>query len=212
MNFVAIDFETASSERSSVCSMGIVKIENGQATERLSWLIRPPVLHFNPYNTYIHGITADDVKDMPQFNELWDTIKGYLEGNFIIAHNASFDISVLRSILDNYSLEYPKLDYHCSWIISKKVWPELLNHKLNMLANHLGVPFKHHDAAEDAFAASQIIVEACKIHGVESVYELSDKLSTTIGHLFPGSYIPASVGGISKKVKPKKVVPITSKF
>lgn len=40
-DFAAIDFETANKERSSVCSVGIVIVRNGEITEKLYQLIRP---------------------------------------------------------------------------------------------------------------------------------------------------------------------------
>ena len=80
--------------------MGIAFIEGQKITTRASWLIRPPDLYFDPYNTYIHGITEEDVADRPEFNKLWDEFRKYFEGRLLVAHNASFDISVLRHVLD----------------------------------------------------------------------------------------------------------------
>ena len=66
-SYVAIDFEAANSQRSSVCALGIAKINGHEIVNRASWLIRPPELYFDPYNTYIHGIAEEDVADQPEF-------------------------------------------------------------------------------------------------------------------------------------------------
>jgi DNA polymerase III subunit epsilon len=58
MSWVAIDFETANETRGSACALGVAIVEADHVVERASWLIRPPTLHFNPYNLMIHGITA----------------------------------------------------------------------------------------------------------------------------------------------------------
>lgn len=71
MKCVAIDFETANAKRSSVCAVGIALVEGKEIVQRSSWLVRPPELDFDPYNIYIHGITEDDVRDKPEFNQLW---------------------------------------------------------------------------------------------------------------------------------------------
>ncbi|HBX24434.1 MAG TPA: hypothetical protein DEF34_12500 [Desulfotomaculum sp.] len=100
MNYVALDFETANHSRSSICSVGIAVVEDGNVVERGSWLVRPPGLNFHPFFTRIHGIRAEDVMDEPDFKELWASVlKDYLIGKTVLAHNASFDINVLRYTL-----------------------------------------------------------------------------------------------------------------
>ena len=39
-DFVAIDFETANRERTSICSVGLVRVENGDIREKIYRLIR----------------------------------------------------------------------------------------------------------------------------------------------------------------------------
>lgn len=201
MNFVAIDFETANSKRSSVCSMGIVVVKDGSIVDRAYWLIRPKELYFNPFNISIHGISQRDVINEPDFYELWPQISPYLENSFTIAHNASFDISVLRSILDDYGLSYPTLSYSCSWMATKKHWPDLLSHKLDAISRHLGFRFKHHNALEDAEACAKIMIQICKDQGASSLDHLAHKLGISIGEIFPGGYIPASQSIKKNKVR-----------
>lgn len=107
MNFIAIDFETANSERSSPCEIGLVIVEDFQIVEKKSFLIRPKENYFDFYNTYLHGIDERMVKNEPEFDKIYKEIKPYFESYPIIAHNASFDISVLRHTLDLYEIEYP---------------------------------------------------------------------------------------------------------
>ncbi len=83
MDFVAIDFETANEKRNSVCELGVAIVEDDKIVESKSWLIRPPELRFNPFNTYIHGISEKDVVNQPEFDALWDEIKNYLGGNLV---------------------------------------------------------------------------------------------------------------------------------
>src|ERR1035437_5807207 len=113
MNFVAIDFETANSSRSSACSLAAGTVENGQIVRAAYSLIRPPVMKFDERNIQVHGIQPEDVRHKPTFDQLWDRILTHLENKIIIAHNAAVDISVLRSILQQYSIATPKLQYAC---------------------------------------------------------------------------------------------------
>ncbi len=190
MKCVAIDFETANSKRLSVCAMGVAVVEGHEIVERASWLIRPPELYFNPYNTYIHGITESDVADKPEFHELWGDIRQYFEGSLLIAHNASFDISVLRHVLDEYDITYPSLRYLCTWTIAKRVWPMLPSYSLDTVSEHLGITFKHHDAEEDAVACAKVALRACSQLGVGTIEDAAAKIEVASGQLSPGTYKP----------------------
>ena len=183
MNWVAIDFETANAKYSSACALGIAIVENGRIIKRASWLIRPPELYFKSYNTFIHGITAEDVKDKPQFNELWNDFRPFLEGKTVIAHNASFDMGVLRHLLDESGIPYPEVHYFCTRVLAKKVWPTLNSYRLNMISAHFGISLKHHDAEEDAVACAEISLRCCDEMGVSRLEDLAMKFGITKGFL-----------------------------
>jgi DNA polymerase-3 subunit epsilon len=155
--WTAIDFETASRERASACALGLAVIEGDRIVEKREWLIRPPGNHFESINTHIHGIHADLVAREPEFDELWMEIEPYLRGAVVLAHNAAFDISVLRASLARYDLESPRIDgYHCTVTMSRKVWPDLENHRLSSVCRFCGIELNHHEAASDALACASI--------------------------------------------------------
>ncbi|MBM6824833.1 3'-5' exonuclease [Veillonella magna] len=173
LNFVAIDFETANKLPNSACSLAVVTVEDGEITKRGYSLIKPPTMQFDPECIDIHGILPKDVADKPTFDKLWPAIYGnHLKDKLIIAHNAKFDIGVMRAMLDEYGLEWPELDYTCTVKISRRVWPDLENHKLNTLAAFLGVTFKHHYALDDAETCAKVAVAAAKERGVDSMEAL----------------------------------------
>jgi len=190
LNFAAIDFETANGKRSSACSIGIVEVKGGKVVNKKHLLIKPPILYFHPINVSIHGIRADDVRDKPQFNEIWPEIRRYFEENIVIAHNASFDMSVLRNMLDTYGLQYPETFYSCTIVMAKKLWPNFDSYRLNVLADYLGISLKHHNAQEDAMACAQIALEACRSTGVSCLHELANSLEYSNGRLYPAGYEP----------------------
>ena len=41
INFIAIDFETATGKRASICEAGICVVRDGEIVETRSWLVRP---------------------------------------------------------------------------------------------------------------------------------------------------------------------------
>src|SRR5699024_109185 len=145
MQFVSIDFETANEKRFSPCAIGVV-VANEDYIEREYYYLINPLTSFSPWNKRIHGITEADVQDAPTYAELWPILKEIMDHKLVVAHNASFDMSVMRKTLDHFQLSYPELDYLCTVNISKKVWPEVINHKLNTLATYHNISFDHHQA------------------------------------------------------------------
>lgn len=196
MNFTVIDFETANNQRASACSLGIVKVVNGQIVEKGVWLIRPYDMQFDYRNIAIHGITPKDVINEPEFDVLYETIfKDKLEGQLVVAHNASFDMSVLRESLRHYSLELPTFDYLCTVKIAQKTWPNLLNHRLDTVSSFIEFQFKHHDALEDCMASAHVLLAACKELSVQSPKEAAKMLKLHVGNMHPKGYKPCGFSG-----------------
>lgn len=191
MNFITIDFETASAQRDSPCEIGLTFIEDWKIKETKSWLIQPEGNYFDLYNIRIHGITPDQTKDEPEFDKIWPEIMPYIEGKFLIAHNAGFDFSVLRRTLELYDLDFPNLTYSCSYIFSKKVWPGLPGYGLRDLCSFNQIQFNHHRAGDDSLAAAKLSLKAFAEIGLESMDEFQEKLQIKIGSLFPGGYKPS---------------------
>lgn len=189
MDFVTLDFETATSKRASACELGITIVKNGLIKETHSWYIKPPSYpFFENMNVSIHGITPDAVKDADDFARLWGKVLPILEGQLIIAHNSSFDMSVLKNSLDHYSIEYPNVQILCSHVFSKKVWPNSARYDLFTLCRENGISFRHHRAGSDARATAELALKAFEVMGISSLHEIEEKLQTTIGHLKKGEY------------------------
>lgn len=162
-SFVAIDFETADYGRDSACALGVVRAECGRIVESQSYLIRPPRPYFQ--FTYIHGITWTRVSREPTFGELWPKIKPILEGaEFLAAHNASFDRSVLEACLGSAGLKPPELPFLCTMRLARRTWA-IRPTRLPDVCHHLGLHLKHHDALSDALACARIVLAA---HAVQS--------------------------------------------
>ena len=157
-NYTIIDFETAGRKRATACSLGMVRIEGNKIVSKFHRLLKPECFpNFDPMNVMIHGITPSDVENEPEFIDLWLEIKPWLEDQIVVAHNTSFDISVLLRTLDLYQIEIPKFNYLCSYRLAKSSLPNLPYYSLDYLANHFGINFRHHDALEDCIATSEIL-------------------------------------------------------
>lgn len=183
MDFVALDFETANADKSSVCSVGVVSVENDKIVDEFYSLVKPEPLQFDADNIAVHGLTAGMVSTAPTFAELWPELFPRLDGKIIVAHYAKFDLNVLKAVLDQYQLSYPAAEYTCSWEISKAAWPDLPTYRLDVLADKIGFRFQHHNAIEDARACAELLLSAAKEVGEDSLPELVKKLDLKMGIL-----------------------------
>lgn len=103
-NFVALDFETANQHRSSVCSVGLVFVENGNIVDKYYELIKPVLNFYNFWNTEVHGLIFDDTEHAQRISELWTSIAKQIKTMPLVAHNSVFDESCLKAVLASYDL------------------------------------------------------------------------------------------------------------
>ncbi|PSH04250.1 MAG: exonuclease [Acidobacteria bacterium] len=190
MRFAAIDFETASGAQTSACSLGIAVVENGEIVQRKEWLIRPPSLYFNPFNIQVHGITPQMVEHSPEFDALWPEIEREIGDRTLVAHNARFDMGVLRATLVRYDVWCARMQVLCSCSLSRRCWPELPRHSLDALAREFGITFRHHNAEEDAVAAARVVLRAAEEYSAENMDELIERTRIRLGEVSPGSCVP----------------------
>lgn len=183
MNFITIDFETANSNRTSACSLGITFVENKKIIETKHYYIKPTPNYYNFINVGIHGITKKDTEDKQTFKELWKEIKPYFENNKVVAHNASFDLSVLRTTLEYYEIEFPKLEYYCTMLFSKNTLKGLLNYQLSTISNHFNINLTHHNAESDAKACAEIFIKLLENENIDSFESLCLKHNFIKGEL-----------------------------
>lgn len=158
--FAALDFETADYGRDSACALSIIVVDQDQVLDSWTSLLRPPRQTF--VFTYLHGISWQDVKNKPTFGDVWPTAAKLLEKvDFVAAHNASFDRSVLRACCEMAGYAHMQMPFLCTLKLARATWG-LKPAKLSDVAHHLQIPLKHHDAASDAFACAQIMIKARK--------------------------------------------------
>ncbi|MHA2789323.1 exonuclease domain-containing protein [Corynebacterium sp. S7] len=168
LDFVGFDVETANGQWGSICQVGAVKIIDGIETERVSWLCTPPEPYnfFDPFNVGIHGITQDDVANQPAFHERLAELVDFVGDLPIVAHNAQFDATALRDACIAADEPIPHLLFACTLAQSRASSLQVENHKLPTVAAELGIEFSnHHDAAADASAAAEIMVEFARRAG-----------------------------------------------
>lgn len=169
-DFVAIDFETSNSNMSSACSIGLVAIKNNEIAETFYSLIKPNVVNFDDDNVKINGITEADVKDAPSFVEVWKKINKYFVNNIIVAHNAFFDMSVLKDCLIENDLDIPDFDYVDSIPFSTCACDGNIGRSLETRAEYFGVELgNHHNGLSDATVCANLVLACLNAKKIENV-------------------------------------------
>lgn len=160
-DFAAIDFETANSHRSSVCSIGVVIVRDGEIKEKIYRLIHPAPNYYSPGNVRIHGLTRKDTDNADYFPEVWAEIKPKIEGLPLVAHFSQFDEGCLRAVHECYDLDYPNYIFYCTCMASRRFFGhQLPNHKLDTVAEACGFELtNHHNAIADAEACAVIAMK-----------------------------------------------------
>ena len=201
MKYITIDFETANSNPTSACSIGLVLVENG-IKEEMYFLIDPEE-EFLDYNTTIHKITKEDVKNADTFDKLWQKISHLFIDTTIYAHNAGFDINVLKSMIDKYELKAPNIKWGCTLKIARKLWKdELNNFKLGTISNYLELEHNHHNALSDSLVCVAIIERGLKIMRVDTDIELYEILGIRYGEYSENKYYGSyNKYGRNRKIK-----------
>lgn len=175
VDFTAIDFETANSSAASACSVGLVKVRNGEVVDRVHWYLKPPAPHdeFFEWNIRIHGITPAMVAHAPTWRELFDDFCSFTDGDWLVAHNAGFDMGVIAKSSEVAGVAVPDHRTLCSLQVARKTY-HLDSYRLPVAAMAAGFEgFSHHDALADAEACAAIIVHAAARHETDDLERLA---------------------------------------
>ena len=153
---IAFDVETPNHRNDRICSIGLSIIEDGIVTNTKTLLVNPEC-EFDKRNIEIHGITPEVVADAPSFNVIWNDIGELFRTNLVVAHNATFDLCVLKKTLAAYEIIEPFIYFVCTQKIAAAVLHGIENYKLPTLCNYYGIALSHHDAGSDSHACAEIL-------------------------------------------------------
>ena len=160
-DFAAIDFETANECPSSVCSVGIVVVRDGEFVDRFYSLIHPEPEYYQWFCRRVHGLGPEDTDEAPVFPYVWERIEPLIEGLPLVAHNARFDEGCLRAVFEAYNTAYPDYVFLDTLAASRRRFGHALpNHQLHTVSAACGYRLdRHHHALADAEACAWIARE-----------------------------------------------------
>ena len=160
-DYVVFDLETtgAKTPPCRITEIGAFRVSGGKITEEFHTLVNPEV-PIPIFISQLTGITDRMVKYEPKFHEVAAEFLEFIGDSVLVAHNAHFDLRFLNheigKIHENYRVANPHL---CTVQLSRKLLPQIENHRLNTVAEYYSVSLvNHHRASEDAHATAHIFI------------------------------------------------------
>lgn len=155
-----VDFEIANNSMTSICAIGLCRIDDGKIVGREHYLIQPPENRYDADMSAVHGITPDMTRDAESFPIVWDKIKQHFQNTYVAAHNAKrFDMPALKAVLEHFGIEEPHFEFIDTMYVCDKYKDASCRRSLSALCEAFGIPLTdHHNALCDAEAAANLIL------------------------------------------------------
>ncbi|MBK7933126.1 MAG: 3'-5' exoribonuclease [Acidobacteria bacterium] len=159
--FVVFDLETtgAKAPPCRITEIGAYRVKGGEVLDKFHTLVNPQT----PIPSFIVGLTGINdamVADAPTFADVAHDFLEFIGDSVLVAHNSGFDMRFLNHeigrVFPDYKLANPCL---CTVQLSRKLLPDIRNHKLVTVAEHYSIDLvNHHRASADALATAHIFV------------------------------------------------------
>lgn len=189
LDFVALDLETATWSKSSICEIGIAIVKDSKVVETKSWLVKPYRNWYDSFNISIHGITPEMTKNCPSFIEVWREVQPYLDNQIVVAHNTAFDMYALKYAFEENGMSYPNFKHFCSYRVARYCFKDTYSYSLPIICEAMGIPFNlHHRAGTDAEACAKVFIKSLELSGVEDLEELQFKYEFRCGRFAEGVF------------------------
>ncbi|MBO5164581.1 MAG: 3'-5' exonuclease [Ruminococcus sp.] len=160
-SYIVFDVETPNRANDRMSAIGITVIEDGRIADSFFSLVDPET-HFDYFNTQLTGISEKTVQGAPNFAVLWNKIEPIMSSGILVAHNAVFDMGVLKKCLHDYGITWKNsAKYICTVQAGRRLLPGM-SHKLNVMCEHYGIALDHHQADSDSRACAEILLRYIK--------------------------------------------------
>ena len=157
--YAVFDCETTgtSPARDEIVSLALVRLDaDGNEVARFASLVRPscPIPR---EATEVHGISYRDVADAPALAEVAPRLLELLDGAIFVAHNAGFDLAMLRHGLAAAGIDYEPPAVACTLEAFRLLEPLAPAHSLDAVCERHGIALDAHHALDDALATAALL-------------------------------------------------------
>ena len=155
--YIAFDVETPNRYNSRMSAIGIAVVEDGRIVDSFFSLVDPEQ-PFDWCNTQWTGLASEAVAGAPTVPELWERIEPLMSSGVLVAHNAPFDMGVLKKCLQGYGIEWrTEVQGLCTVRMGRRLLPGI-SHRLNDMCAYYGIDLRHHRADSDSLACANILI------------------------------------------------------
>lgn len=159
---IVLDFETTGlypDNGDRVIEIGAVLLRNQEIVDQFQSLINPGFFVSHEIES-ITGISNAMLSEAPAAPKVMAKFIKFIDTHPLVAHNASFDQSFLVTELGHFGKKRP-LNFGCTLQVAKRLYPDVINYKLETLVRYKEIPVNHqfHRALADAEMAALLWVK-----------------------------------------------------
>lgn len=165
--YIVLDIETTGfSSTDKIIEISAIKVNNDQVVDEFSTLVNPDMKI--PQNVIdLTGITNEMVEDMPYISDVIEDFLEFIEAYPLLAHNASFDMTYIKSAVEEYTGKKVKNQVIDTLEYSRRKVPSE-DHKLHTLCEYFGVINKNeHRGLSDCYSLLKCYQEMQKLPDIE---------------------------------------------
>ncbi|MCI0689805.1 MAG: DEDD exonuclease domain-containing protein [Sporichthyaceae bacterium] len=178
VSFVVVDLETTGAgPQAGITEIGAVKVRAGQQLGEFQTLVNPGA-PIPPFVAVLTGITDLMVATAPQLGAVLPQFLSFADGCVLVAHNAPFDVGMLRRACAQLGYQWPTFDVVDTALLARRTLTldEVANCRLATLARFFRAgTTPNHRALADARATVDVLhglLERVGSYGVFSLEEL----------------------------------------
>lgn len=183
-DFVVFDLETTGAKcpPCRVTEIGAYRVRNGKIVGEFQTLVNPETF-IPPFITQLTGISDAMVKNAPTFRKIASDFLDFIGDAILVAHNASFDMRFLNHEVGRIYNKYRVANQHlCTVQLSRRLVPNVENHKLSTLSEYFAIDIgRHHRAAYDAHATAKIFINLLNQMNDLGVKDLEEAKKVKVG-------------------------------
>jgi len=175
-DYVVVDVETtgAKTPPARITEIGAYRVCGGRIVAEFQTLVNPQ-MPIPSFVVMLTGITDAMVKSAPLFSEVAADLLKFIDRSVLVAHNAPFDVRFLNHEISRVFPGKRMFNAHlCTVSLSRRVVPQLVNHRLHTVAEHFSVPIlNRHRAAGDAAATAEVFLRLLELLHENGVRDLA---------------------------------------
>lgn len=168
-HMISFDLETTGTNplEAKIVTSAVVTIRGREKTEQE--LLADPGIEIPQAASEVHGITTEYAREhgRPHDDVLAETLaslrEGWAQGATLIVYNAAYDLSVLKALAPEFTIDGPVFD---PLVVDRAKDPYRKgNRKLESVCAHYGVNLTNaHEATADAIAAARVAWKIAKAY------------------------------------------------